>query len=44
MRKPKEAIRDQLHMTACKKVMDTFIQAGWIKDALTVKLWGGKNL
>ena len=43
-RKPREAIRDQLHMTACKKVLDTCIQAARIRDALTEKLWGGKNL
>ena len=34
-RKHKEAIRDQLHMTACKKVVDTCMQAGRIRDALT---------
>ena len=27
-RRPREAIRDQLHMTACKKVVDTCIQSG----------------
>lgn len=43
-RKPREAIRDQLHMTACKKVVDTCIQAGRIRDALTEKLWGKRNL
>lgn len=43
-RKPREAIRDQLHMTACKKVEDTCIQAGRIRDALTEKLWGERNL
>ena len=43
-RKPRDAIRDQLHMTACKKVLDTCIQAARIRDALTEKLWDGRNL
>ena len=43
-RKPRQAIRDQLHMTACNKVVDTCIQAGRIRDTLTDKLWGERNL
>ena len=39
-RKPREAIRDQLHMTSCEKVVDTCIQASRIRDALADKFWG----
>ena len=43
-RKPKQAIRDQLDMTACSKIADTRIQAGRIRNALSDKLWGERNL
>ncbi len=38
-RKPRQAIRDQLDMTACSKIVDNCIQAGRIRDALSDKLW-----
>ena len=43
-RKPRQAIRDQLDMTACLKTVDSCIQAGRIRDALSDKLWGERNL